>query len=381
MVLLGGMLLAIYLKAQVLSANPSSTAYRMSLELFFILVAGSLMAALCAILLRRVNKVQVSKRIRFIALLLSLWLTSLAIYGFLPTLPVVQIIIYDVAVLCLGVITILWTPYIYKYGRHITIFYALGQLWNTKPLILMWIRYNISSRYSQTYLGIMWIIFIPLSTTLIIAFVFSQIMRPYDINDVPYISFFLAAVTFWNVFSQGVLNGSTSLVNSMGLITQVYFPREILIIIKVGETFVDLIFLFISMMVINLILGVFPNQNYIYLPIVIGIQYLLTLGICLLLSYLTVIARDVPNLISVLLQLAFYGTPILYPANVIPERFHLLLFINPIAPLIDAYRSIIVFNQPPDPVHLYGSTVTAFVITYVGYKFFKSQEKGIADFL
>ena len=380
LVLLGAMLLAIGTRCGLGTEVPQECDAKSSV-LCLIVILVSVLAAMCSISLRRIFHIQVSRRIRFFSLLVGLCLTIAVVLFMLPDTSRLEVGYYALAALFIGMVTILWSPYLYEYGKRITIIEHLKRLWKNRFLIRLWVGFNVKSRYSQSVLGILWIIFLPLSTSLIITFVFSKLMRPFDIGGAPYIVFFLSALTFWTVFNQGVLNGSTSLVNSMGLMTQVNFPREVLVIVKVGESFVDLLFIFASMIVINAIFGIFPNANYIYLPFVIGIQLLLTIGLGLILSYLTVIARDIPNLIGVLLQLAFYVTPIIYPASVVPQRFRFVLLINPLTPLLNAYRSIIAFNQAPDLVSLYIPTVVACVLLYIAYKIFKSRERTMADFL
>ena len=347
---------------------------------YLVLIVGALPAAPVSILLRRMAHTQVSRHIRFTSLLVGLVLSAVGMRLFVADFSLVETLYYCALALIIGAITMLWSPYLFEYGKRVTILEHLKRLWRNRELIQIWVRYNIKARYSQSYLGIVWVVFLPVSTTLIITFVFSKLIHPYAVTGVPFVTFFLSALTFWSVFSQGVLNGSITLRDSMKLMNQVYFPREILVLVKIGETLVDLAFVFCAMLIINLFLGVLPNINFIYLPIVVAIQLLLTFGIDLILSYATIMVRDIPHLIGVLIQLAFYATPILYPASVIPDQFRFVLFLNPMAPLLDSYRSIIAYNQAPNPVSLGGAAVIGGVLLYFGYKFFKSHEKAISDF-
>lgn len=272
-------------------------------------------------------------------------------------------------------------PQLSSASHNRNIFYFLNELWDKRALITILIRYNVLSRYSQAWLGILWIILIPLSTSLILAFIFSTIFRAFPIGDVSFVAFFLSALTFYAAFNQGLSASTGSISDLSGLINQVYFPREVLIFVKLGEALVDLSFGFASMLLINAVVGVLPNPNYIYLPFLVLIQMTMTLGLMFFIGYLSVIIKDIPQLVGVLLQLLFYSVPILYPIYILPESLSFFVLINPLANLIDAYREIILYNRPPQILMLYYPTVVALIIGYLGYKFFKQNEKNLADYV
>lgn len=234
-------------------------------------------------------------------------------------------------------------------------------------MLSIWLRFNIESRYSQRILGILWIILLPVATSVVLAIAFSQFMRIQ--LDVPYLSFYMAAMIPYTLFSNGVLNGTSSIVSRIGIIGQVYFPREILVLLTLGEAIVDFGFAFLAMLVINVFAGVLPNLYFIYLPLLF------------LVGSLTVMIRDIPQLLAVLIQLLFFLTPIIYPIEQFPERLRFLFVINPIAPIIQGFRDIIVYGRAPDPVSLYYSVVFAGVALVVGYTTFKSIESEMADYV
>src|SRR5690606_10741053 len=98
-------------------------------------------------------------------------------------------------------------------------------------------------------------------------------------------------------------------------------------------------------------------------------------------SYLSMMIRDVPQLVSIVLQFMFYLTPILYPIEMIPPELKFIALVNPLAPLVDAYRSVILYNTAPNFPELYYTIVIAGVLFYSGYMFFKKNEKRVADFI
>ncbi|KAB2863657.1 MAG: hypothetical protein F9K46_05575, partial [Anaerolineae bacterium] len=225
-----------------------------------------------------------------------------------------------------------------------------------------------------------WIILLPLATSGVLAFVFSEFLRiGVTTSDVPFVTFFLAALVPWTLFQQSITKGSTSIFNQIGLIIQVYFPREILVLITLGEALVDVFFMFLAMLLINAISGVWPNWFYLYLPLLILIQGVFMLGLMLFLGSLSVLVRDIPQLVGVVMQLLFYMSPILYPASFIPERYRFILAINPLVPLFQAYRDVIVYAKTPDFSTLYFPLVVSIIVLFMGYVYFKSKEDGFAD--
>lgn len=259
------------------------------------------------------------------------------------------------------------------------VFAALDRLAENRSLLGLWLRYNIEARYSQTILGILWIVLLPLSTAGVLALAFSQILRVG--YDVPFVSFFFTALVFWGLFNNSIFNSMQALISRMGLINQVNFPREVIILVVIGEALVDLMFTFIALVIINALNGISPNIQWIYLPSLLLILVMFTLGLMFILSTMAVFVRDVPQLVSVALQLLFYLTPILYPVSAIPESFRFIVLINPIGLVLQAFRDVLIYARPPDPLSLYYPLVAAVVLLYTGYAYFKANEERLADMI
>ncbi|HET8626080.1 MAG TPA: ABC transporter permease [Thermomicrobiales bacterium] len=254
----------------------------------------------------------------------------------------------------------------------------LARLWANRSLLRIWVQYNVQSRYAQAILGILWIILLPLSTAIIMSVVFSQIMRV-SVGDVPFIAFFLAGLVPWGLFNQAISSGMRSILGAMGLINQIYFPREIIVLSALGEALVDTTFMFVAMLAIDAIVGIWPNPLYLALPLLLAIEVAFSLGLMLLVSWLSVLVRDVPQLVSVLLQLVFYLCPIIYPASIVPERYRFLFALNPLAVLIDAFRAVLVYDRAPVWSSLVYPAALAAGLLACGYRLFKANEDIFAD--
>ena len=317
----------------------------------------------------------------FAELLIALILSTVLLWLQNDLIAISQLFTFASMGILIGLITIILTPTSSSGKGNISFISNILNLWNNRMLLKIWTQYNIKSRYSQAWLGILWIIIQPLATSIILAFVFSQIFKSVDTNGAPFISFYLVAYVGWMLFSIGISNGSVSILGALGLVNQVYFPREIVVLVKISEALTDVAFTFVAVLFVNATLGILPNANYIYLIPVIFIELCLMLGISLFTSYLSVFIRDVPQFVTIVLQFMFYLTPILYPLSAIPSSARVIALLNPLAPIVTAYRSIILHNTPPDIVSLYYPGVAAGILVYCGYIFFKQYEKRLTDYV
>jgi lipopolysaccharide transport system permease protein len=257
---------------------------------------------------------------------------------------------------------------------------SLERLWANRSLLRIWVHYNVESRYTQTILGILWIVLLPLSTALVMTVVFSQLLR-IQTGNVPFIAFFLAGYVPFGLFSQSISAGMKSILSAMQLINQIYFPREIIVLSALGEALADTFFMFLAMFVINLAVGIYPNALFLFLPVLALIEIALCLGLMFVVSWVSVLVRDVPQLVSVLLQIIFYLCPIIYPVQIVPQQYRFLINLNPLALLIGAYRDIIVYHRSPDVFSLIYPSALALAVLVFGYRHFKINEDQFADML
>jgi lipopolysaccharide transport system permease protein len=317
------------------------------------------------------------RRQQFVGFLLALGLAVVGSLWVLPDLSQLQLIYFGVASLALGIFILLWANRITKLDQA-GFFAQLGKAWAGRHLLGLWLGYNIQARYTQTILGILWIVLLPLSTSIVLAVAFSEILQVR--YDVPYISFFLAALIPFGLFNQSLLNSTNALIGKMGLLLQVPLPRAVLVLLVLGEALVDFAFTFAAMLLVNLVNGLPPSEAFIYLPLLLLILIAFSLGAMFFLSCLSLLIRDIPQLVAVLLQLLFYLTPILYGVKNIPDRLQVLVLLNPLASLMQAFRDVLVYRRPPDIITLYYPTVLAIAFLYAGYAFFLANEKRLADF-
>lgn len=383
LVLMGAMLLAGQIRLQVALGNELPPFYQAQPPLMFFLFTG--VALLVSLLGSSPLAYQppfhrfLPKHHSFRRYLVSLVLSIAGILLLLPDISKLQLTYFAVIGFVLGILCIALPYRLYVGHPGNSVLAPLRLLWQRRALLAIWLRFNIQTRYDQRVLGILWIVLLPVATSLVLSIAFSQFMRIQ--LDVPYVSFYMAAIIPYNLFSNSVLNSTGSVISRIGIIAQVYFPREILVLLTIGEGIVDFSFAFAAMLVINALNGVLPNENFIYLPLLFGILVGIALGLMFLISSLTVIVRDMPQLLTVFMQLFFFLTPIIYPLQQFPERLRFLFVINPVAPLIQGFRDVIVYGRAPELTSLYYSIVFMGVALVVGYSTFKSIESEMADYV
>lgn len=246
-------------------------------------------------------------------------------------------------------------------------------------LTRIWTSRAIRSQYSQNVLGIGWVIINPLAQAIVLALIFSLILNRGEVEGRPFVLFLLAGIVVFGIFSRTVLRSTASLINTMGVIKQIYFPREIILLTILGEVLVTFLVSFLTLEVISLFFGVPPNWLYLYLPIPLLIMFGLALGTALFASFATLVVRDLQQIIALLMQLTFYLT-VLFSLRFVSPELRILGLVNPLAVIVEFFRAVMLYGQLPDLSILVWPAILAIVLSYSGYVFFKSNEGQFLDF-
>ena len=237
---------------------------------------------------------------------------------------------------------------------------------------------DISVRYKQTVLGSAWAILHPLLLMLIFTVFFGRFAK-IPSESFPYPVFVFAALIPWTLFSQGFAQAALSLVNQQNLLTKVYFPRLFVPIAAASVFLVDLAYSLGIYAFVLLYYHVTPSWTVIFVPLLIVVTLIATLSLGVMLSALTVFYRDFRHLVPFLTQIFMYCTPVIYPASVIPAKYHWFLALNPMFGLVTAYRSAIL-GLPWHFQSLAISTASALVSFLFAVYYFRRIERRFADF-
>lgn len=253
-----------------------------------------------------------------------------------------------------------------------------SSLYQARDLLWSWTARNIRARYQQSALGWLWAIFQPAAQVLIFTTIFTLVV-PVDTGNIPYPIFSYVAIVPWALLASSLTDMSQTIVTNMGLVTKIYFPREILPIAAMLARLMDF-GVAAGLLVILMLFYQVPLflPGLLFLPLILAIQLMLILGLGLASAAANVFFRDVQSLLGLVIQLWFYASPIIYPVSMVPEQLRPFYFLNPMAGVLEAYRDVLVNGQLPG-TYLITSALVSVVIFLLGAWFFKRVEFQFAD--
>ncbi len=255
----------------------------------------------------------------------------------------------------------------------------VGEFWAYRELLWVLVLRDVKVRYKQTVLGVLWVILRPLASMVLFTLVFGKLARiPSD--GAPYAVFVFAALVPWTFFSGAVAASGNSLVGSSGLIGKIYFPRLIIPVAAVGSGLVDLAVSTVFLLAIMPPFGVPLSPALLAAPALVAAVLLLALGVGTLFSALAVSYRDFASILGFVLQIWMYATPVIYPSSLIPEAWRWVLHANPMAALIEGFRSAFL-GRPFDLPALGVSFALSAAIFAVGVAYFEKTERRFADII
>jgi ABC-2 type transport system permease protein/lipopolysaccharide transport system permease protein len=233
-------------------------------------------------------------------------------------------------------------------------------------------------RYKQAVMGFGWAIFMPLVNTVLFSVIFTRV-APLE-TDVPYPIFAFTGLLFWNFFASSLRFSVGSLAGNATLVTKIYFPREIFPFSAILVSFVDLL-VGASILVILMIYYQVPvAPTLLALPALLLIQVCFTAGIALVISMANLYLRDVKYIFEMILTFWMFATSVVYPVSLVGGKLGVLLQLNPMTPIIEGYRYVILQGVLPPLLPLAGAAAIAVVTLLVGWLVFHRAEYQFAEF-
>jgi lipopolysaccharide transport system permease protein len=254
-----------------------------------------------------------------------------------------------------------------------------SDLWRFRELFYILAWRDISVRYKQTAIGVIWAILRPFLAMIIFTVVFGRIAKMPS-NGVPYPILVFAAMLPWQFFANSLSEASNSLVVNTNLVSKVYFPR---LIIPAGAVITGLVDLLISAALLGALMIWFhftPDWRLLTLPLFTLLAFLAALGPGLFLTALNVKYRDFRYVIPFVVQFGLFISPVGFSSDVIPADWRLTYSLNPIVGVIDGYRWAIC--RGASPFYWPGFALSMLVVTLflvLGVWYFRSTEKTFAD--
>jgi lipopolysaccharide transport system permease protein len=254
-----------------------------------------------------------------------------------------------------------------------------SDLWAYRELLYFLTWRDIKVRYKQTLMGAAWVIVQPLLTMLIFTLVFTRFVRLED-GGIPYPLFAYSGLLLWTFFSVSITSGTTSLITNTSLITKVFFPRAFIPAAAVGAGLVD--FCVGALMLVGLAAyyRVQLTWGLLLAPFFVMLAAMLALACGLLTSSLTVKYRDLRHTLPFLLQLWMFASPVIYPAEAVPERWRWLLALNPLTGVLEGFRSALA-GTPFEWGHVLVPVVAAPALLALAFYVFRRLEDTFADLI
>jgi lipopolysaccharide transport system permease protein len=254
----------------------------------------------------------------------------------------------------------------------------LKELWEYRDLLYFLAWRDIKVRYKQTVLGAAWAIIQPFFTMVIFSLFFGRLAKiPSD--GIPYPIFAYAALVPWTFFANGINQSANSLVGNANLIKKVYFPRLVMPLSSVISGVVDFILAFAVLLGMMLFYNIYPTSNIIWLPFLLLLALVTSLGVGLWLSALSAQFRDVFYIVPFLIQFWLFASPIAYPSSLLSEPWRTVYGINPMVGVVEGFRwALLGTDTTPGPIIIV-STLVALMLLVSGVFFFRRMEKTFAD--
>lgn len=259
----------------------------------------------------------------------------------------------------------------------------LKELWKYRDLILLFVKRDLKNSYKQTILGPLWIVINPFLSTFVFTVIFG-IIANISTDGMPQFLFYMSGNIMWSFFSNCLNRSSSTFLGNARMFGKVYFPRLVMPIAGIlynSVTFIVQFTMYFILVLIYMFAGanVQPNLLALLMPILLLQTALFGTAIGLIITSITTKYRDLNILVSFGVSLWMYLTPVVYPISQVPENLRLLLYLNPVAPIIETFRYAFLGSGTFEPVYLIISMAVTVVILIFGIIIFNQVEKNFID--
>lgn len=259
----------------------------------------------------------------------------------------------------------------------------LADLWIYRDLIKMFIIRDFVTFYKQTILGPLWFIIQPLFTAGMFTFIFGTVAN-ISTDGIPHMLFYTAGVINWSYFSDCITKTSETFVANAGIFGKVYFPRltvPVAVVLTSMLRYFIQFAIFITVYVVYMFRGYEPVVNWfvVLTPFLLIYMAVMSLGFGIWISSLTTKYRDLRFALPFFVQLWMYVTPVVYPLSLIPEKYKLLIALNPMVPVIEIFRYAYLGAGTINQQYVFISLGFTLLILISGIVIFNRIEKTFMD--
>jgi ABC-2 type transport system permease protein len=257
-------------------------------------------------------------------------------------------------------------------------FTPVRELWDFSEVLQELVKRDLKVRYKRSVLGIFWTMLNPLLMMVITSIVFSNLFRQTITNFPIYV---LSGYIVWTFFSQSTVAASSSILDSSGLTRKVYVPPALFPLASVVSGLINLALAIVPLGLLMVVTGGTFSWSLVVLPISALWLAFFAYGLGLILSSSAVFFRDTVYTYQVLLVAWMYLTPLFYPESIIPDRWKVLVYVNPVYHMVELFRAPIYGGVLPDVSNFLAAGLFAAVFVVVGWWFFESTRKRFVTYL
>ena len=251
------------------------------------------------------------------------------------------------------------------------------EIYDYRQMIFGLVKKDLRGRYKGSVLGFLWTFINPLLQLAVYTFVF-QVVLKMEIEK--YYLFLFVALIPWLFFSTSVVGGATCVIAQKGMVTKIYFPREVLPISHVTSAFMNMLYTFVVVIAVVIISGVAINPvAMLCLPVIMIVEFLFALGIAMIVSAVTVYFRDMEYIVTIFVMAWQFMSPIMYDVGRVPESIRGIFMLNPMTPIIIAYRDVLYYSKVPELNTLLLAVAMGLMFLVVGFLVFGKLKKRFAE--
>jgi len=258
-------------------------------------------------------------------------------------------------------------------------------LWRNRSLVSALTKREIIGRYKGSMLGILWSFFNPVFMLTVYTFVFSVVFKARwsggSESKTEFALILFAGMIVFGLFSECINRAPSLIIANTNYVKKVVFPLDILTYVTMGAAIFHLIISLMVWLIFYIIFFGVPHLTSLLLPIVLLPLVLFTLGLTWILASLGVYLRDIGQIVGVITTALLFLSPIFYPVTALPPEYQTLLHLNPLTPVIEQTRQILVWGILPDVTFWVGSMIFGLLAAWLGFAWFQKTRKGFADVL
>lgn len=259
-----------------------------------------------------------------------------------------------------------------------------SEIYQERELLYILAKRDVSIRYKQTYLGIIWAIIRPVLTMLVFLFAFKSVAKIANISGFPIQLIIFSGVIFWNLFANTFQAVSNSILANNNLVSKVYFPRLIIAFSSIAVSLFDFIIGLIVYIILSLYLVHSLPIQIILLPIAVFFTLLFSIGLGLIFCAFSIKYRDFLQMIPLIVQYGFFVSPIVYTAKSIQisSWFNLYATVNPLVGLVEIARILLIPGYQVLNMDFIYLSITSCLATFIlGIYVFTKKESSFVDYL